>query len=113
MGYRETFFKHNPGRKLPFRRGTWYQCVGCGQWFSKSDITVDHRIPKRDGGTDDFWNLQAMCRPCNSSKRDRQTSAETASTLIRATIHGGLGKAVGSMAKQKLKDAVGIKYRRK
>ena len=65
------------------------------------------------GGTDDLWNLQPMCRSCNSSKRDRQTKGETASTLIRATAHGQLGKAVGGMAKQKLKDAVGIKYVRK
>lgn len=113
MGYRENYFAHNPGKKVFGRRGTWYRCVSCGGWFSKSDITVDHRIPKRDGGTDDLWNLQPMCRSCNSSKRDRQTKGETASTLIRATAHGQLGKAVGGMAKQKLKDAVGIKYVRK
>ena len=113
MGYRETFFQHHPGVKRPFRKGTWYRCVSCGGWFSKSQITVDHRIPKRDGGTDDLWNLQPMCRSCNSSKRDRQTRGETANTLIRATAHGQLGKAVGSMAKQKAKDFLGIKYIRK
>lgn len=112
MGYRETYFKHNAGTKLPFRRGTWYRCVSCGQWFLKSDITVDHIISKRKGGTDDYWNLQAMCKPCNSSKRDRSSNVEVAGTLIRATVHGDLGKAVGGMAKQKVKDAFGIKYKR-
>ena len=90
-----------------------YRCVRCGGWFRKDQIEIDHRIPKRDGGTDDLWNLQPMCRTCNRSKRDRQSGFETASTLVRATAHGDLGKAVGSMAVRGLKDALGIKYRRK
>lgn len=113
MGYREEFFKHNKGRKLPGLRGVFYKCVRCGNWFTKEQITVDHKIPKRKGGTDDIWNLQAMCRSCNSSKRDRQSGFETAETIASATIHGGLGNLLGSMAIQKAKDAVGIKYKRK
>ena len=113
MGYREEYLKHNPGTKLPFRQGVYYRCVGCGRWFTKSDITIDHRIPKRKGGTDDVWNLQPMCKSCNSSKRERQSGFETASTLVRAATHGNLGKAVGGMAKQGVKDALGIKYTRK
>lgn len=33
--------------------------------------TVDHLIPKSQGGTDDPTNLVPACRPCNSAKRDR------------------------------------------
>lgn len=113
MGYRDDFFKANPGTKLPFKRGTYYRCVSCGQWFTKSQITVDHRIPRRQGGTDDLWNLQPMCRSCNSSKRDRQSGLETATSVIGATLNGDLGELAGSMAKQKIKDALGIKYKRK
>lgn len=108
MGYRDTWFKHHK----PNIFGK-YRCVRCGGWFRKEQIEIDHRIPKREGGTDDLWNLQPMCRHCNRSKRDRQTSFETASTLVRATANGQLGKAVGSMAKQSLKDALGFKYRRR
>ena len=113
MGYRETYFAHNPGVKLPFKRGTWYRCVSCGGWFSKSQITVDHKISKRKGGTDDLWNLQPMCRSCNSSKRERTSNFEMASTMVNATVHGDLGHLAGSMAKQKAKDMLGIKYKRK
>jgi 5-methylcytosine-specific restriction endonuclease McrA len=113
MGYRETFFKYNKGTKLPFRRGTYYRCVSCGGWYCKSQITVDHRIPKRCGGTDDLWNLQPMCKSCNSSKGARHTGFDTASTMLRATANGQLGKAVGGMAKRKVKDAFGIKYKRR
>lgn len=113
MGYRDEFFKHNAGTKLPFKRGVYYQCVGCGKYFTKADITVDHRIPKRKGGTDDVWNLQPMCKSCNSSKRERNSGLETATTLVGAAINGGLGSALGGMAKQGVKDALGIKYKRK
>ena len=30
--------------------------------------TVDHRISKKRGGTDDESNLQALCRECHSRK---------------------------------------------
>ena len=108
MGYREEWFKHNG----PNMFGK-YRCVGCGGYFTKSQIEIDHRIPRRHGGTDDLWNLQPMCRPCNRSKRERNTKAETAGTLIRATMHGDLGKAVGGIAIRGVKDALGIKYKRK
>lgn len=112
MTYREKFFAANKGCKRPFKNGTWYRCVKCGGWFLKKDIEIDHRIPKRCGGTDDLWNLQPMCRHCNRSKHDNQSGFETANTLMRATAHGQLGRAVGSMATRKVKDAFGIRYKR-
>ena len=113
MGYRENWFKTNPGITLPGRTGNWYQCVRCKDYFRKSDIDIDHRIPKRDGGTDDLWNLQPMCKHCNRSKCDNQTNVETASTIFMAAANGDLGKALGSIAKRKTMDALGVKYRRK
>lgn len=108
MGYRENWFANN--KPLIFGK---YRCVRCGGLFSKKEIEIDHRIPKRDGGTDDLWNLQPMCQHCNRSKRDRQSKGETASTLVRATMNGQLGKALGGIAKQGVKDAIGIKYKRR
>lgn len=34
-------------------------------------LSVDHRIPKSEGGTDDPENLQILCRSCNSRKKNR------------------------------------------
>lgn len=36
-----------------------------------TDLTVDHYIPKAQGGTDDPENLWVLCRACNSAKGDR------------------------------------------
>lgn len=113
MGYRETWFNANPGKRRLGRTGVWYKCVKCKGWFRKKEIDIDHRIPKRQGGTDDLWNLQPMCQSCNRRKKDNQSGLETATTMFQAATHGQLGKALGGMAKQKIKDAFGIKYVRK
>lgn len=54
-------------RKRVFERDR-YRCVACGDHI---DLTVDHKIPRYHGGTNDFDNLQTMCKPCNSSKGAR------------------------------------------
>lgn len=108
-GYREKFF-----RNAPSMNGR-YQCVRCRNWFTKDEIDVDHRVPKRCGGTDDLYNLQAMCKHCNRSKGDDVTGLEVLQTVAGAVTSGGtenlasLGK---SILTQKAKDVLGIKYRR-
>ena len=42
-----------------------YRCVKCG---AGQDLSIDHRIPRALGGSDDRENLQTMCRPCNRRK---------------------------------------------
>lgn len=106
MGYRENWFANNPSIMGKYR------CVRCGKLYPKSQIDIDHRIPKRKGGTDDLWNLQPMCKHCNRSKGKNQSGFETAGTAILAASQGDLGKVIGGVAKQGLKDALGIKYRR-
>lgn len=107
MGYREEFFKANTSI------GGKYRCCRCGKLFSKKDIDVDHRIPKKLGGTDDISNLQALCKHCNRSKQDDVTGLEVAGTLIRSAASGNIGNELTSIAKQGIKNALGIKYKRR
>jgi len=118
MGYRETYFKNTPSFMGKYR------CVRCGGLFTKNEIEVDHKISKRYGGTDDLYNLQALCVHCNRSKRERSSSKEIAETVIGAGISGVMNNGIQggvvnltrlgkSVATQKLKDALGIKYKRR
>lgn len=115
MSYREEFFKANPGITIPGKRGKQYRCVCCGRFYPKSQIDVDHKIAKRLGGTDDLWNLQAMCQHCNRSKGKNSSGMDVATSVIGAVAHdglGGLGQIAQGVATQKVKDALGIKYKR-
>lgn len=44
-------------------------CVACERaGLTVAATDVDHIKPKRDGGTDDPENLQALCHACHSKK---------------------------------------------
>lgn len=43
-------------------------CLRCG---SSDKLTQDHVVPLSKGGFHTIYNLQPLCRSCNSSKRDK------------------------------------------
>lgn len=43
------------------------RCLCCGK---KRKLTADHVIPVSKGGTSNIDNIQPLCKPCNSGKRD-------------------------------------------
>ena len=46
-------------------------CPFCGRQLSKENAQIDHIVPVRLGGTDDFNNLRYLCRECNTKKSDK------------------------------------------
>jgi len=46
-------------------------CNGCKEHFNKQNLTIDHIIARKSGGTDHLNNLQLLCGHCNSVKGDR------------------------------------------
>jgi hypothetical protein len=76
------------------------------------DVTLDHIVPKADGGSNREGNLYTCCRACNCSRQDkpleRFASAEAVShvqrnagrelrpflTLAKALINDGTGNSV-------------------
>lgn len=44
------------------------RCAYCKRFMSASQATADHRISRRNGGTDEPANIVAACQPCNSRK---------------------------------------------
>lgn len=49
-----------------FRRDS-YTCQYCG---TKSDLTLDHLIPRSKGGKSNWTNLVTACKSCNAKKGD-------------------------------------------
>lgn len=45
------------------------RCAYCGREIAYKDMQVDHKIPQRNGGTDNILNLMPSCRTCNHYKR--------------------------------------------
>lgn len=66
---------HNPFRDSLYVRqnGMCAICkkhckIGLSGKQEQDTFTVDHRIPKAVGGTDDLANLQGLCHACNAAK---------------------------------------------
>ena len=51
-------------RRAVFARDSW-TCQYCG---SRSNLTVDHVVPRSKGGTSSWENIVASCAPCNRRK---------------------------------------------
>jgi len=51
-------------RRAVFARDDW-TCQYCG---SRSNLTVDHVVPRSKGGSSDWENIVASCAPCNRRK---------------------------------------------
>jgi len=45
-----------------------YMCHYCGRLLPLQKITIDHKIPKWRGGTDDEANFVMSCGNCNREK---------------------------------------------
>ena len=100
---RAKFIKANPGVKRAGKTGYWYKCAHCGKWCGRpgygnsSDsipadqkMEVDHIVPWSKGGSDELYNLQPLCRPCNRSKSNNANMKDGMSirsdlTLFRTT----------------------------
>ena len=58
-------------------------CQFCGHVLSSSELTLDHVVPRSQGGKSAWENLVACCHPCNNRKGDR-TPEQAGVKLLRA-----------------------------
>ncbi|WP_294311135.1 HNH endonuclease signature motif containing protein [uncultured Sphingomonas sp.] len=67
------------------------RCEACGVSSEVRALEVDHIVPRSRGGTNDLWNLQALCSLCNVQKLDRdETDFHAAHKQVRHS-HEGCG----------------------
>lgn len=56
-----------------YRRDS-YICQYCRKKTPRSDLTLDHIIPKSRGGKNIWENIVTCCKPCNTMKGDKLLS---------------------------------------
>lgn len=63
-----------------------YTCQVCHVLYGPARLDwldVDHIVERRDGGTDDPRNLQAICKPCHAAKSARATMLRAEGRPVR------------------------------
>lgn len=85
-----TFFNGLKGREVRFSRRSIFErdrssCQYCGRRFDRSDLALDHVIPRSRGGMTTWDNVVLACLSCNTRKGNR-TPAEVGMTLVRRPV---------------------------
>lgn len=65
----------SPARRARVIERDGSDCAYCRRALVDTQITIDHVMPKKLGGSNDDGNLVVACRPCNSSKGHRSAPA--------------------------------------
>ena len=65
-----------PIRDVKYSRQTLFQrdnhtCAYCGKVFERKLLTIDHIVPRAQGGKTTWNNTISACTTCNSKKADR------------------------------------------
>lgn len=75
-----------------------FQCLYCGRDLTDADprdISLDHVLAKKDGGSNKPANLVTCCARCNSSKQDRPLKVFTGPeriAIIRRNVRRSITK---------------------
>ena len=76
-----------PRRHVRFSRFNIYArdhntCQYCGDRFARSELNLDHVVPRSQGGTSRWDNVVCSCHPCNRRKGGR-TPEQAGMRLLR------------------------------
>src|SRR5713101_5479190 len=80
-------YDHMPKKEVKFTRHNIFErdkntCQYCGTIFDRSELNLDHVVPRDKGGLTTWENVVCSCIPCNTRKGNRLTH-EAHMTLIR------------------------------
>lgn len=67
-------------RKALFNRDDW-SCQYCGDQLDRRSVTIDHVLPRAQGGKTTWLNCVTACRSCNKRK-DNQTPEQAGMKLV-------------------------------
>jgi hypothetical protein len=76
-----NFFKLNFSKRAIIHRDN-SRCQYCGKKLISQEVTIDHVMPKAQGGKTSFLNCVVCCRPCNLWKGNN-TPSQAGMVLIK------------------------------
>lgn len=75
----------NFDRHTLFRRDS-FLCAYCLKALSANSLTIDHIVPKSQGGLTTWLNTVSCCAKCNSYKENRTPEEANMKLLIKPTV---------------------------
>ena len=81
---KRNYFNSNFSRKALIKRDK-STCQYCTRKLTASQITIDHVLPRCQGGITSFINCVVSCQDCNSKKADKTPEQAKMSLLKRPT----------------------------
>jgi len=82
---RRNYFNSNFSRSALVKRDR-SSCQYCGKKLPAAQITLDHVLPRAQGGITSFTNCVVACQICNNKKGDR-TPEQAGMILLRKPTH--------------------------
>jgi 5-methylcytosine-specific restriction endonuclease McrA len=82
---RRNYFNSNFSRKALVKRDRSV-CQYCGRKLTASQITIDHVLPRAQGGITSFTNCVVSCQDCNN-KKAAYTPEQANMKLLRKPTH--------------------------
>ena len=73
-------FDRYPKKEVKFTRNNVFErdqntCQYCGKVFDRTDLNLDHVIPRQAGGATTWENIVCSCIPCNTRKGNKSPQA--------------------------------------
>lgn len=88
---KRNYYNSNFSRKALVKRDR-STCQYCGVKLTAAQVTVDHVLPRCQGGLTTFTNCVVCCQICNNKKADR-TPAEANMVLFKKPTHPSFSSA--------------------
>lgn len=82
---KKNYFNSNFSRKALVKRDK-STCLYCCRKLTASQVTIDHVLPRAQGGVTSFTNCVVSCQTCNNKKADR-TPEQANMILIKRPTH--------------------------
>ena len=82
---KRNYFNSNFSRKALVKRDR-NTCQYCATKLTASQITIDHVLPRAQGGITSFTNCVVSCQTCNNKKADK-TPEQSNMTLLKRPTH--------------------------